>query len=108
MFFSVFFFKQKTAYEVRISDWSSDVCSSDLEDQLGGGGAAHADLVDLLPDGKTRHVLFNQKGGDAARSRLGRRLGIDDQRVGAGRVGDPELGAVEDVAALNQIGRAHV
>src|SRR3546814_16478510 len=26
----VFFFKQKTAYEVRISDWSSDVCSSDL------------------------------------------------------------------------------
>src|SRR3546814_7392008 len=27
-----FFFKQKTAYEMRISDWSSDVCSSDLED----------------------------------------------------------------------------
>src|SRR3546814_2682289 len=32
MFF-VFFFKQKTAYEMRISDWSSDVCSSDLADQ---------------------------------------------------------------------------
>src|SRR3546814_7720061 len=29
-----FFFKQKTAYELRISDWSSDVCSSDLH--LGG------------------------------------------------------------------------
>src|SRR3546814_1163263 len=28
--FYVFFFKQKTAYEMRISDWSSDVCSSDL------------------------------------------------------------------------------
>src|SRR3546814_12463183 len=28
--FLVFFFKQKTAYEMRISDWSSDVCSSDL------------------------------------------------------------------------------
>src|SRR3546814_10514665 len=28
--FSFFFFKQKTAYEMRISDWSSDVCSSDL------------------------------------------------------------------------------
>src|SRR3546814_7806553 len=27
-----FFFKQKTAYEMRISDWSSDVCSSDLHD----------------------------------------------------------------------------
>src|SRR3546814_8326554 len=30
MMCSVFFFKQKTAYEMRISDWSSDVCSSDL------------------------------------------------------------------------------
>src|SRR3546814_9711069 len=29
-YFSFFFFKQKTAYEMRISDWSSDVCSSDL------------------------------------------------------------------------------
>src|SRR3546814_6733070 len=28
--FLFFFFKQKTAYEMRISDWSSDVCSSDL------------------------------------------------------------------------------
>src|SRR3546814_7881696 len=28
--FCVFFFKQKTAYDMRISDWSSDVCSSDL------------------------------------------------------------------------------
>src|SRR3546814_2978230 len=33
-----FFFKQKTAYEMRISDWSSDVCSSDL--LLGGARAA--------------------------------------------------------------------
>src|SRR3546814_2572684 len=30
MHFVFFFFKQKTAYEMRISDWSSDVCSSDL------------------------------------------------------------------------------
>src|SRR3546814_15279203 len=30
----VFFFKQKTAYEMRISDWSSDVCSSDLRQPL--------------------------------------------------------------------------
>src|SRR3546814_5481383 len=29
-----FFFKQKTAYEMRISDWSSDVCSSDLASKL--------------------------------------------------------------------------
>src|SRR3546814_7153957 len=32
-----FFFKQKTAYEMRISDWSSDVCSSDLRDPLTHG-----------------------------------------------------------------------
>src|SRR3546814_3460770 len=30
LIFCFFFFKQKTAYEMRISDWSSDVCSSDL------------------------------------------------------------------------------
>src|SRR3546814_2448938 len=33
-----FFFKQKTAYELRISDWSSDVCSSDLRVFITGGG----------------------------------------------------------------------
>src|SRR3546814_6638059 len=48
----VFFFKQKTAYEMRISDWSSDVCSSDLAARVRrrgtagrcrrrGGGARH-------------------------------------------------------------------
>src|SRR3546814_7677109 len=59
----VFFFKQKTAYEMRISDWSSDVCSSDLllerrgardvgaladVDEGGGGGGGH---VFLFPFG---------------------------------------------------------
>src|SRR3546814_14630673 len=38
-FIIFFFFKQKTAYEMRISDWSSDVCSSDLIFGGGGGGA---------------------------------------------------------------------
>src|SRR3546814_3320302 len=33
--FFFFFFKQKTAYEMRISDWSSDVCSSDLARRSG-------------------------------------------------------------------------
>src|SRR3546814_9027192 len=36
VFFYFFFFKQKTAYEMRISDWSSDVCSSDLLGFLSG------------------------------------------------------------------------
>src|SRR3546814_19578430 len=35
-----FFFKQKTAYEMRISDWSSDVCSSDLKAALTSRGCA--------------------------------------------------------------------
>src|SRR3546814_19895133 len=34
----IFFFKQKTAYEMRISDWSSDVCSSDLLASLSNNG----------------------------------------------------------------------
>src|SRR3546814_10736245 len=41
----VFFFKQKTAYEMRISDWSSDVCSSDLmawiENRNNGGSGRY-------------------------------------------------------------------
>src|SRR3546814_5637042 len=36
----VFFFKQKTAYEMRISDWSSDVCSSDLGSCISEGPGA--------------------------------------------------------------------
>src|SRR3546814_7566692 len=39
-----FFFKQKTAYEMRISDWSSDVCSSDLSSQ-------YSDSVIYIGDG---------------------------------------------------------
>src|SRR3546814_6832578 len=50
-----FFFKQKTAYEMRISDWSSDVCSSDLEIIR---VAAKGDGV--TADG--RHVPFSAPG----------------------------------------------
>src|SRR3546814_1955493 len=46
----MFFFKQKTAYELRISDWSSDVCSSDLrsasQSRLGRHAARHDRCVD--------------------------------------------------------------
>src|SRR3546814_3182743 len=45
----VFFFKQKTAYEMRISDWSSDVCSSDLAEMF-YRAAERADEVVLLLD----------------------------------------------------------
>src|SRR3546814_5926738 len=43
MVYLFFFFKQKTAYEMRISDWSSDVCSSDLALRA----AQHLDALDV-------------------------------------------------------------
>src|SRR3546814_1358072 len=47
--YSLFFFKQKTAYEMRISDWSSDVCSSDLPNLLvNGAGAAMGGLKPII------------------------------------------------------------
>src|SRR3546814_7586541 len=47
MMFLVFFFKQKTAYEMRISDWSSDVCSSDLRHRA--VLLRERDVIDLEP-----------------------------------------------------------
>src|SRR3546814_10767195 len=44
-----FFFKQKTAYEMRISDWSSDVCSSDLPSSRPCDACSVADLT-MKPD----------------------------------------------------------
>src|SRR3546814_536890 len=47
----IFFFKQKTAYEMRISDWSSDVCSSDLHQaQLAGAGDAEVGRLILVAE----------------------------------------------------------
>src|SRR3546814_8613218 len=88
---SFFFFKQKTAYEMRISDWSSDVCSSDLAidgallligDRLRAQGIAlevnieepaialHADRV------RPEQVLINllQNAGEALRGTDGARV----------------------------------
>src|SRR3546814_9913561 len=50
LFFVVFFFKQKTAYEMRISDWSSDVCSSDLMMAFGRDGILDSDAVLAVAD----------------------------------------------------------
>src|SRR3546814_1591773 len=50
--FLFFFFKQKTAYEMRISDWSSDVCSSDLNAREFGGG-----LWDWLPPATVANLV---------------------------------------------------
>src|SRR3546814_6114821 len=51
----VFFFKQKTAYEMRISDWSSDVCSSDLP------------ILSRRQDRQVPHALELPRVCDAAR-----------------------------------------
>src|SRR3546814_2952445 len=53
----VFFFKQKTAYELRISDWSSDVCSSDLDAK--GRHTTTNRQLHLLPTGG---VLIDSPG----------------------------------------------
>ena len=54
------------------------------------------------------HALLDEEGGDAAAPRIGLGLGVDHQHLGVGPVGDPHLGAVEDVAvALAYRARAH-
>src|SRR3546814_5577498 len=63
-----FFFKQKTAYEMRISDWSSDVCSSDLVRVCGRWGLSPQDLH-AVPEHQatvayTRFVLDCGAAGD--------------------------------------------
>src|SRR3546814_4229412 len=77
----VFFFKQKTAYEVRISDWSSDVCSSDLVNTVGGYerqyhvppdpmqlaalGLSLSDVVDALErNNANRGAGYVERGGE--------------------------------------------
>src|SRR3546814_1430258 len=61
MFF--FFFKQKTAYEMRISDWSSDVCSSDLCDTLEDAGYTVVGPASTLDEA---HELVETAKFDAA------------------------------------------
>src|SRR3546814_6812552 len=64
--FFFFFFKQKTAYEMRISDWSSDVCSSDLADAGARGTIALGDRTWRSRRRKALRLLPEQRdGGDA-------------------------------------------
>src|SRR3546814_9743551 len=63
--FAFFFFKQKTAYDVRISDWSSDVCSSDRLRADGLEGPA-APLFDLGPKGGRGEVQRHDGTGPVA------------------------------------------
>src|SRR3546814_7654736 len=66
----LFFFKQKTAYEMRISDWSSDVCSSDLAAAEPGDPADDL-LVDLAREDHLGN-LGGRRVGDAKPADKGR------------------------------------
>src|SRR3546814_2711968 len=65
--FLFFFFKQKTAYEMRISDWSSDVCSSDLE-------TLAAQAKEVAEVGKELYRRLSTMGAHVAK--LGRNLNL--------------------------------
>src|SRR3546814_9834110 len=100
-----FFFKQKTAYEMRISDWSSDVCSSDLLDEDARNLAARvADrLIDEIEQSLLAAVAGEPDGHRMAAIRLAGHKHAVEQRDEAlfGHFGQH----LRDGA---QIGRAHV
>src|SRR3546814_13152268 len=58
----MFFFKQKTAYEMRISDWSSDVCSSDLFNGAILTQTGNDNQMSLVQDGSDNQALLTQNG----------------------------------------------
>src|SRR3546814_4168769 len=74
-----FFFKQKTAYEMRISDWSSDVCSSDLEI------LACSSRLGWMPQPATRHRRYRTAAADRSPLRGGGRPGEWPPRQEIGR-----------------------
>src|SRR3546814_12136997 len=107
--FSFFFFKEKTAYEMRISDWSSDVYSSDLLDENQGfaTGVANA-MPRAAGDG---HVVAGLELNEAVVDRRLAAAGHDhpvfravemelQRQPGAGHhvheLGDEEVGGVDD------------
>src|SRR3546814_2345712 len=80
-----FFFKQKTAYEMRISDWSSDVCSSDLVSKVRCSTRAppHKPALDLVASGDRD----TKSGGEHAKKfcslkKTGDRSRSEERRVG--------------------------
>src|SRR3546814_702518 len=72
LFFVFFFFKQKTAYEMRISDWSSDVCSSDLRgSREADGGNRQADARPVRQEG-CEEGACQEDGGEEGAGEEGR------------------------------------
>src|SRR3546814_8813034 len=75
---SVFFYKKKTAYESRISDWSSDVCSSDLV-AIMNAIADHPATVNVVVDGLAASAAsYIAMAGDSLRMNRGSQMMIHD------------------------------
>src|SRR3546814_11915985 len=104
---SFFFFKQKTAYELRISDWSSDVCSSDLVVSTGVGGGIVLDgrLLDGAAGnaGHIGHVIVEPEGRLCGCSARGCLEAEASGSAIAARIGQPAADA--GVADRNKDGR---
>src|SRR3546814_18905403 len=81
----LFFFKQKTSYELRISDWSSDVCSSDLIDAAELAALRNAHLVAVVA--RQPWVIETVMLAVVAQRPDMRDLAIADRMQVAGRVG---------------------
>src|SRR3546814_1054157 len=92
-----FFFKQKTAYEMRISDWSSDVCSSDLLSSLRLMGTGSAAIPAWAIDGIEREFgieIINFFGSNEGTSLLSTPREVPDPAMRATlfpRFGRPEF-----------------
>src|SRR3546814_2762220 len=95
-FLLCFFFKQKTAYEMRISDWSSDVCSSDLRPGPAQHRGIEVDEVAIRVD-----VDAWKAGGDQRRAMPRRRAVelVDEGVLGAAQHGERH-DAAEGVGVL--------
>src|SRR3546814_1720176 len=79
----IFVFKQKTAYELRISDWSSDVCSSDLTRLSESGNAERADCTFGATGQHNVSIIHCDHAGRIANAVRARRTGRDNGVVRA-------------------------
>src|SRR3546814_7927966 len=77
-----FFFKQKTAYELRISDWSSDVCSSDLKRDVGRALGSRAMDADAMQTEFCVYLSAILLGGLALNAAFGLWWRSEERRVG--------------------------
>src|SRR3546814_6707378 len=99
---SFVFCKQKTAYEMRISDWSSDVCSSDLAFDIIGACNAIVDVPAALHNPLVGGDIVAHEAENHHHDML-----RDADRVAVGDFGNRNA-AIDRRLKVDKIGRAHV